>query len=68
MKISQQQCTHAYKNVSQKVAIICSLSKWKAASKVCFLGVCPRQDTFITDDLEDPLENKLIKSEDNIKP
>lgn len=35
--------------------------------KECFVGVCPSHDTFIIDDMGDPRENTLIKSEDNIK-
>lgn len=41
--------------------------KAEGCIKGYFVGVCPKYGPIIIDDLEDPRENKLIKSE-NTKP
>lgn len=67
-QISQEQCTHAYKNCFSESSCNLFIVQVEGCVKKCFVGVCPRHDTFIIDDMDDPRENTLIKSEDNIKP
>lgn len=68
IKIAQEQCTYAYKKRFSESSCNLFIVKVEVCTKGYFVGACPRHDTIIIDDLADPRENMLIKSEDNIKP
>lgn len=62
-----EQCTHAFKKCFSESSCNLLIIKVEGYIKGCFAGICTRHDNIITDDVDDPRENTLIKPEDNAK-